>query len=223
MTQIIKEIESEPVFQNVAFGQKTSYNKYADQIAKLQGKVAGEKDTKTEAEIGKILQKWFQTDMNPQNAEKLYKHFELFKAAKNTYPKIFKPSTKNGTILYRGLSLLPQTLKDFFKEGKTSKENWKKEKIGERFYMVYSNPIEYQPENLVQSWTDSKSIASEFGSNALLITKQTDNFLFNHKFIATMMGVDEREVLHFGKMYDKPVMIGLMPSIYEYYVEKYVK
>ena len=223
LTKLINEVESEPVFQNVAFGQKTSYNQDADQIAKLQGKVAGEKDTKTEAEIVKILQGWFGSGMNPQSAAKLYKHFELFKDAKNTYPKIFKPATTNGTVLYRGLSMIPQTLKDFFKKGTTSKKDWKKEKIGKRTYMVCSKSIEYQPENPIQSWTDHKPVALEFGKSAILMTKQTDEFLFNHKFVALMSGMDEREVLHFGKIYSKPVTVAVEEGSYNYYVKMYSK
>jgi len=223
LKQIITEAESEPVFQNVAFGQKTTYNKYPDEIAKLQGKVAGEKDTKKEAEIGKILQGWFGSGMNPESAAKLYKNFELFKDAKNTYPKIFKPVTTNGTVLYRGLSMMPQGLKDFFKKGTTSKKDWTKEKIGRKTYMVCSKPVEYQPENFVQSWTDHKPVALEFGKTAILMTKQTDNFLFNHKFVAIMMGTDEREVLHFGKEYTKPVTIAVEEASYLYYVKMYTK
>ena len=161
--------------------------------------------------------------MNPQSAAKLYKHFELFKDAKNAYPKIFKPVTTNGTVLYRGLSMMPQTLKDFFKKGTTSKKDWTKEKIGKRTYMICSKAIEYQPENLIQSWTDHKPVALEFGKTALLMTKQTDTFLFNHKFIAIMMGDDEREVLHFGKTYSKPVTIAVEEGSYAYLVKMYVK
>ena len=113
LKSILQEKGSESVFQNIAFGQKTSYNPDAESIAKLQGKLGGEKDTKIEAEIVKILINWFQSGMNPQSAAKLYKHFELFKDAKNAYPKIFKPATTNGTVLYRGLSMMPSSLKDF--------------------------------------------------------------------------------------------------------------
>ena len=223
LKRILPETDAESVFQNVAFGQKTSYNQDADRIAKLQGKVFGEKDTKTEAEIGKILQGWFQTGMNPQSAAKLYKHFELFKDAKNAYPKIFKPATTNGTVLYRGLSMMPQSLKDFFKKGTTSKKDWKKEKIGKRTYMVCSNPIEYQPENPIQSWTDHKPVALKFGKSAILMTKQTDEFLFNHKFVSLMSGINEREILHFGKTYSKPVTIAVEEGSYYYYADMYSK
>lgn len=220
---ILQEKGSESVFQNVAFGQKTSYNPDAESIAKLQGKLAGEKDTKIEAEIVKILINWFQSGMNPSAAKNLYKHFELFKDAKEKYPKIFKPTTTNGTVLYRGLSMMPQTLKDFFKKGRTSKKDWKKEKIGKRTYVVCSKPIEYQPENPIQSWTDHKPVALEFGKTALLMTKQTDEFLFNHKFVALMSGMDEREILHFGKTYSKPVTIAVEEGSYDYYVKMYFK
>jgi len=219
---ILKEQDSESVFQNVAFGQKASHNPNAESIAKLQGKLAGEKDTKTESEIAKILQGWFDSGINPKYAEKLYKHFELFKDAKKKYPKIFKPVTSNGTVLYRGLRSMPKSLEDFLKKG-TLKSDWKKEKMGRKSYMVYTKPIPYEPENDIQSWTDSKEIGLEFGRTALLMTKQDDSFIFNHNFIALLSNMNERETLHFGKKYSKPVTLAVEAGSYEWYVKIYTK
>jgi hypothetical protein len=222
LKSILQEKSSESVFQNVAFGQKTSYNTDAESIAKLQGKIGGEKDTKIEAEIAKILIDWFQSGINPSAAKQLYKHFELFKDAKEKYPKIFKPATTDGTLLYRGLSMMPSSLKDFFKKG-TLKKDWKKEKIGTRTYMVSTKPVVYVPENDIQSWTPNKSVALSFAKSALLMTKQDENFLFNPKFIALLATMDEKEILHFGKKYSNPITIAVEFATYTEYVKFYTK
>lgn len=221
--KVHNEKDAKSVFQTVAFGQSSQYNTNAKSIAKLQGKLAGEKDTKTEAEIVEILADWIVTvEMNSSAAKNLYKHFELFKDAKEKYPKIFKPSTKDGTTLYRGLTNMPSKIKDLFKKG-TLKTDWKKETIGTRTYMVLNKPVQYTPENLIQSWTHSKEVALDFADSCLLTTKQDENFLFNHKFIALLADMDEKEVLHFGKTYSNPITIAVELGMYNTYVKPYSK
>jgi len=62
-----------------------------------------EKDTKEEAKIKEYLQGWVNS---------LYFHKEianekeLFKKLSREYPKVFKPATEKGTLLYRGLKRL---------------------------------------------------------------------------------------------------------------------
>lgn len=89
--------------------------------------------------------------------------------------------------------------------------------------MVYTKPIPYEPENDIQSWTDSKEIGLEFGRTALLMTKQDDSFIFNHNFIALLSNMNERETLHFGKKYSKPVTLAVEAGSYEWYVKIYTK
>jgi hypothetical protein len=216
------EKDAKSVFQNVAFGQESEYNTNAKSIAKLQGKLAGERDTKTEAEIVEILADWFLTGMAPSTAKKLYKHLELFKDAKEKYPKIFKPSTKDGTILYRGLTDMSSNFKEFFKKG-TLKTDWKKQTIGTRTYMVLNKSVQYKPENLIQSWTHSKEVALDFADSCLIMTRQDEDFIFNQKFMAILADMNEKEVLHFGRKFSNPVTIAVELGMYNKYVKPYAK
>jgi hypothetical protein len=184
--------EANKEFGNVLFGDK----KDPPEFAKLQKQKPGSEDNlPAERKLLQILRRWVAT---PENAVKdLYKISGKLKSMADDYPKILKPETPNGTILYRGLKNVNPEIEAQIKKSKP--EDWVK---AGRLY-VLKTPIKYVPRSDVQSWSTSISTAQHFfGDSGMIITKQTDEFMLNQKAMEVLYGLSEEEVLHFGKEYN---------------------
>lgn len=221
LKNILFEEDSEKVFQKIVFGQKGSYNPSADKLVRFQGQLDNENDTSIEASIAKLLHQWSVTGFNPKTATALYKNLSILKDARKKYPKVFKPKTADSTLVYRGLSWLPSNLEKSLRT--TSESDWKKQKIGKKTMMACSKPVNYVPENWIQSWTHDFNTALKFTKGGILTTKQDENFFFNQDFLKTMYGIDEKEIIHFGKKYTKPVMISIEEPLWQISVKPYFR
>jgi hypothetical protein len=184
--------EDSKEFGNVLFGDK----KDPPALAKLQQSEPGSEDNvPKEKKLLQILRMWVST---PENAVKdLYKISGKLKSMADDYPKILKPETPNGTILYRGLKNVNPEIEAQIKKSKS--EDWVK---AGRLY-VLKTPIKYVPRSDVQSWSSDISAAQHFfGDSGMIITKQTDEFMLNQRAMEVLYGLNEDEVLHFGKEYN---------------------
>jgi len=187
--KLTKILEGE--YGNILFGDK----KDPPEFAKLQKAKPGSEDNLPgETKLLRILKQWTTT---PENAiEDLYKISGKLKSMANDYPKILKPETPNGTILYRGLKNVNPEIEAQIK--KSNPEDWIK---AGRLYIL-KTPIKYVPRSNVQSWSTGISTAQFFfGESGMIITKQTDEFMLNQKAMEVLYGLNEEEVLHFGKEY----------------------
>lgn len=85
------------------------------------------------------------------------------------YPTIFKPTTPNGTILYRGLDTVQNRLwKELVKLGP---EYWTPVVESGDEIMLCKKPIAYKPRGIVQSWTPSVKIAQRFAGQGALLSQ----------------------------------------------------
>lgn len=205
-------------FGKIAFGDPNTKAATADakSIAKLQGiKMSddepGERDTKIEVNLYDTLFDWVKGETS-YASKKLYKYKDLIKQAQRKFPTIFKPSTPVGTVVYRGIGELNDKLLDKLKN--TSKSFWKTIVVNRRTYMVYTKPISYTPRSIVQSWTHDMAIAGDFAGDALLISKQDSEFLFNQEFMKILYPKNEKEQLHFGKEYKNKIFIAVTKSLF---------
>tara|TARA_R110000868_G_scaffold44523_3_gene148558 strand:+ start:1110 stop:1820 length:711 start_codon:yes stop_codon:yes gene_type:complete len=193
LLELLKEIAEDKEYGEVLFGDKNN----PPEFAKLQGaKPGSEPDLSAEKKLLLILKKW---TGHPAHAIKdLYKLHGKLKTLANDYPKILKPESPNGTILYRGLTDVNPQIEAQVKSSKA--EDWVR--VG-RLYIL-KTPITYVPRSDIQSWTSSMSTGQySFGDSGMLITKQTDEFMLNQKALSILYGLIEDEVLHFGKDYSQ--------------------
>lgn len=216
LKNILQEDEVEDNFGKVAFGEIPKF-------VKMQGKKR-EENTEFEEQLLILLRRWAK-GFTPESSSGLYTHFNLFKKASKKFPSIFLPETPNGTEIYRGLqdadTLIPQ-----LKETKPSEwKKWKRDSLDMR---IYSNPIEYTPNRDIQSWTTNLDVAINFAnkrdsgwagnSPILLLSKQTDEFLFSQKVMTYMWGRNESEILHFGKKYKEKVYVIIPEFMFKRHV-----
>ena len=228
LKDILKEDEVDDAFGDVAFGS----NWY---IARLQGKNE-EDDTELEGKLLSVLYTWLD-DSSSLEQDELYKVRNLLKKASGRFPKIFKPDTPNGTLLYRGINpkygvgwpLPAGYLKYTTLAGTLSKSDFTKNEIPSirgdiRTFWRYNKPIKYTPSGKVQSWTSDASIGVAFSTGILLQTKQNNEYLFNQEALDILWNEltgkpSEQEILHFGKTYSEPVYLMLSNFFYQKYVK----
>lgn len=210
----VQEDAVSDVFGNIAFGDRDTQDD-AIPIAKLQGKPLpkpkGEPNTSKEDNLYNLLRDWVDSPSD-YLATAIYKYRDLIKAAQKKFPNIFAPDSKSGTILYRGLKEINPKIRKMLLNSKET--DWISIERGDAY--VYSKPIKYTPTRVVQSWTDDLNIALGFKGEAILITKQTENFMFNQKLLAIVFrGRNEHETLHMGKEYASKVYIAISDDRYE--------
>lgn len=211
LIDILKEI-GDAEFGKIMFGDKND----PPEFAKLQkAKPGSEPDTPDEKKLLNLLKRWVGTPENVMGD--LYKMSDKLKALSKYYPKILKPKTPNGTIVYRGLKSVSPQIDAQIKASKP--EDWIK---AGRLY-VLTTPIKYVPRSDIQSWTTNRSTATMFfGESGALMTKQTDEFLLNQDAITVLYPLSEDEVLHFGKDYNQGNVYVILDMI-SYMARKYQK
>jgi len=193
-------------FGNIAFGQNTA-------ISILQGTNKNEPNTKFEAELISSLKNWvsFSSD---KTAKELYAKKELLKKASDYFPSILKPTTPNGTQIYRGLSRTMFSDEDF---EKMKPDDFESPLIfGGKKYYKYIHPINYTPHREIQSWTVKLNIAKKFMSmgDYILMSKQNNEYMFSQKLMHTLFGENEGEILHFGKKYSDDIFALVSDDVY---------
>lgn len=207
LKDILNEDDVTDAFGKVAFGSDMD-------LVRMQGAIAGEKNTKYETELLQALESWVKGSdrEDTEIANLLHRKFPLLKKAAKVFPKLLLPETPNGTTVYRGLDSPNQKLWDTI--NKTSIDDWEKWKIGWVNLYRYKKPIKYTPHKKVQSWSTRLQTAFGFTLGVqeavFLSTKQTDEFLFNENLLNYLFsGGDEREILHFGKTYNEDVYVSI--------------
>lgn len=195
--KLIKILEAE--YGNVLFADPKNNPKFA----KLQGaKPGSEPDTEPEKILYKALEKWV-TD--PKDAVKdLYAFKKDLKTIMNDFPEVVKPYTPDGTLLFRGLSNLSPDLINQI--NKADPNDWIK---SGKWYLL-KTPIKYTPRRVVQSWTPNYKVAEEgFSGQAILITRQNSEFIFNQNVFNILYDENEREILHFDTEYSGNVYVAI--------------
>lgn len=205
LKNILKEDNVEDNFGKVAFGGNKK-------MANLQGSIV-EPDTDFEKELIDALKQW--TTGSPIDAaERLYPLHTMLKKAADKYPKVLRPTTPDGTLLYRGLGLVNEKMESKLK--KIPKNKWKEIRLDYKTFWKCPEPVNYTPASKIQSWSTSKSVATRFASEGFLITKQNDEFLFNQKLLQILYQgrVSEQETLHFGQSYKDSVYIHVSDAFF---------
>jgi len=205
LKDILNEDEVEDNFGKVAFGGNKK-------MANLSGGVT-EPDTDFEKELIDALKQW--TTGSPLDAaERLYPLHSMLKKAADKYPSVLRPTTPNGTLLYRGLGLVNEKMQSQLKS--IPKSKWKEIRLDYKTFWKCGKPVNYTPVSKIQSWSTSKSVATRFSSEGFLITKQNDEFLFNPKLLQILYQgrVSEQETLHFGQSYKDSVYIHISDSLF---------
>lgn len=212
LKNILVEDEVDDVFGDVAFGEDS-------RIVRYQNKSEIEADSELEYKLHRALKNWVSLDNNGRikASDVLYPYEDLFRKAQTKFPSIFRPTTRNGTALYRGLSWFSPDNARALKEKPI--EEFKRISVADTWYWLHPKPIQYNPENELQSWTSSPEVARKFSMSkigkysaqygGLLFTTQNDEFLFNQKFLGRIWTPPEDEVIHFGKKFKKPIHICL--------------
>ncbi len=163
-------------------------------------------------ELDRRLQDWLYLS-DESDANFFYRNYDKYLAAsKLELPEMFKPSTKNGTTLYRGLRMPSDELIELARLAKKTKEKFTKVNIDGYDWYKYKIPVKYTPHLKCQSWTDniyvaSRKFTSDHDIQIVLCTKQDDDFLFNSEYIIQRYGWDEGEIIHFGTQYKTDVHI----------------
>ena len=191
--KLSKILEGE--YGNILFGDKDDPAKFA----KMQGaKPGSEPDSPEEKKLLLLLKKW---TVNPAHSiQDLYKIREKLKSLANEYPKILKPSTPNGTVIYRGLTSTNPQIESQVKA--SNPEDWIK---AGRLYIL-KTPIKYIPRSDIQSWsTRMETGMYSFGQGGMLISKQNEEYMMNQEALSILYPLSEDEILHFGKNYDQNV------------------
>lgn len=206
LTDILNEKEDKD-FGAVAFGDPWQDIGYPS-FLKMQGKSVKDKEdnTKIENQILRTLIDWSQSGSANYISNDFTKLLPFIKKGKKMYPGIFTPEQSNGTEVYRGLDNISEKFIKVLIQ-KTKYEDW--ERKGK--YMRCTKPIKYSPHRDWQSWSYNKSVGKNFGGDAMLITKQDNNFYFSSKTMRIIYGENEQEVLHHGKTFSSPVYI-MMPT-----------
>jgi len=195
--KLTKILEAE--YGNVLFADPKNNPKFA----KLQGaKPGSEPDTEGEKMLYKALQKWV---TNPKDAvTDLYGFKKDLKKVINDFPEVVKPSTPDGTLLFRGLNNLSPDLEAQI--NKADPTDW----IKSGNWYLLKTPIKYTPRRVIQSWTPNYKVAEEgFSGHAMLITRQNSEFIFNQNVFKVLYDENEREILHFDNQYSGNVYVAI--------------
>ena len=180
-----------------------------------------EQDTYYEEMFLDLIKRWTIGMDLKDVAQELYNEFDAIKMGADKCPEIFRPKTKSGTPLYRGLSDISVSVESVLRKAK--KNDFTITKVGGTTYFKHNKPIQYVPRNPIQSWTSSTSIANYFAkeTGVLLMTTQDNDFYFNQKLVHLILGGKyEYEVLHFGQEYNSDVSL-LVDA--EYFYVEYVR
>ena len=194
------KLSEDKEFGNVLFGDK----KNEPELAQIQNKKPGsEPNVPDERKLLAIFRRWVASPSYSIDA--LYKVRDKIKALSNDYPKMLKPSTPNGILVYRGLKNVGPELEAQIKQSKPN--DW----IKAGGVYILKTPINYVPRSNIQSWSTSKSLAlNNFATEGMLITKQTDEFMLSQDMLSVLYGSREDEVLHFGKVYKSKVYFSVI-------------
>jgi len=201
-------------FGRIAFGDTTQIvvdrNRIRNLI-KMQRATRGEPNTKEEEELLDIIWHWLYY-ADTKSANFLYKSQDVIRRNMDKYPAIFKPSTPNGTVLYRGLRHLQPNLvhelTELIRLNELHPVEIIRTGVGDNKFFRIKKKIRVSHRYPVQSWTFDSRVTSRFlnpGFPVILRTTQTNEFLFNHEFFNTLYHTPEGEILHFGNSYSKPV------------------
>jgi hypothetical protein len=224
LKDILYEDKVDDFFEKIPFGsdkesisnlKKLDPNKYRNSNE--------EADTELEQELHYAVQSWLEAS-TPELGKTIYNFRDVIKLAQseNHFPEIFKPTTPNGTIVYRGLSNTNDELRNVILS--SNPEEWVRLKNQS---ILLTTPVSYNPHNLAQSWTTSPSTAKTFSGNryitktfgVVLITKQNDEFAFNSGFLqlaAPGYAKNENEIIHLGKTFSNNVYVLIHPSVNTY-------
>jgi hypothetical protein len=223
LKDILSEIGTDPktVFGNIVFGDPLNYG--STEFAAIQNMEPTEYNTKEENEILNLLRTWVQEDEDEEPPyDKLYSYFDLFKSATSKFPRIFKPKTPPGTVLYRGLRLSSDSIFEQLRD--TKREDYEAIQSND-MYHKYKNPIKYVPSEPIQSWSSELSVAFEFAQKwdftrgVVLITQQNNQFLFNQDALRILSETfDEQEVIHFGKEYSDEIYVAIHRKLYKHII-----
>lgn len=216
LKHILQEDDFESKFEKVPFG-------HWDEIrAMLKGNPSHEVNTDFEREFLSLIKKWTVGVDLPTVAKKLIEHLDVIKEGARKYPELFRPSTQNGTELYRGLRFLSPTVEDSLLK-KEESDFIEVDMDGETYWKCQT-PISYKPRIEVQSWTTDKTVPKRFSrkSGVLIMTNQDDDFYFSQKFINVVFQKsmnataddNESETLHLGTQYNGDVFIVISDAHY---------
>ena len=147
----------------------------------------------------------------------------LLEKLKEQYPLYFAPEYPVGTIMFRGLSRVNQSvlvelkklkLSDFiiYKEDPKAIFDYEKSQ-----FVLVKKPIDYSPSKPIQSWTPNLKNAKGFYGEGMLITKQDNDFFINENTLEKIYGHEENENIHIGKKFDNNVYLCLR---LEYFYQK---
>lgn len=182
-----------------------------------------EKNTEEEQDLLLTLMKWLHLPRH-NHAKELGNMMEkLVVPLANKYPKIFKPTTPNGTSQYRGTAYKRSeyfnVLTDIAKKlgSEAAIDSLPLVKHGDVSFIEVGN-INYHPRSDIQSWSSSAGVAVRFSVSSqsrkekgdysiVLHTKQDDSFYFNQKALEILFGGHEDEVIHFGRTYKNDVTL----------------
>lgn len=199
-------LEKEGLIGKYAFVDKEADNERG--LAKLQGvRWGAEENTPEEQDYYNSIHQWLTQ----------YRDSDLYDDLKNKidtlakqYPIIFKPETKPGTPLYRGLDSIGKKTLQQLKS--TTQSNWIKMKED---YWFCNIPISYKPRRKVQSWSHKITAAEGFASDGILVTRQDSGYFFNWRALAAIYGRTEYEIIHFGMTYTNPVYVAVSDFYYD--------
>ena len=219
LKDILNEDDIDSKFGNHALTDPDT--KIGKHLAKLTNSKP-ETNTSFEKELLQLLGYWVDNS-DAISAEKLWSLKKLFIQVSDKFPKIFRPDTPNGTILYRGIRTISKNMENDLL--KISRSGFVQFTIGSNKFWKSETPIHYTPTTKVQSWTSNENVAANsFTDNKrglLLSTSQNDEFLFNqnamnlmNQYASSKKIPYEWEILHFGIKYGNPIYVLLGDDYY---------
>lgn len=196
-------------FGKIPFGGD---NEGEESLRKLAGfsKKQNEPNTSKEDSLYRVLKLWV-TNSTPTLANRLFAIKNVIEQAAKKYPKLFLPSTPQGTVLYRGLKNLSPAMTAILKKA----DNWEKITVDYSDYYICKTPVKYSPRSKVQSWTTNSRVVEDFADYAVLLTRQNKEYFFNQKVFEILFEGNESEILHFGKDYKSKIYIAVPEYVYE--------
>jgi hypothetical protein len=186
----------------------------------IQAQNHKEVNTPEETKLLLLLTQWTN---NVTEYDKIADLKPLLVKLKEQYPLFFAPEYPVGTIMYRGLSRVNQSVSDELKKLKVSDFVIYKEDPKAIFnyeksqFVLVKKPIDYIPSKPIQSWTPNLKSAKGFYQEGMLITKQDNDFFINENTLENIYGSEENENIHIGKKFDNNVYLCLR---LEYFYQK---
>ena len=123
--------------------------------------------------------------------------------------------------MYRGLAHLNSETR--IRLSNTKFEDWRLVKCDTENFCFYTKPISYVPRSPIQSWSTNIRRAQNFSDDAILISKQSSNYLMNQNFLHQLYGKNEREIINFSKTFEYNVYIMLSERCFNAIIYQYIK